>query len=160
MCQHSDTAQCEVIGNSNMTHTKRCYYNVLRYLTSPLLTECESKTVTDNSSNTYSNSWYTRLILHLGARPLMVGSFTLWPLYSLYLLKRRLCGLHRRWTVWQRCAACRQWVAGQLLIWNSMYSHWTRTRWTWFAEKWNSGDRHDACGQMKGSEFREKYGVG
>jgi len=28
-----------------MTHTKRCYFNVLLYLTSPLLTEFESTTV-------------------------------------------------------------------------------------------------------------------
>ena len=113
MCQHSETAQCNVIWKLNKTHTKCCYFNVLRYVTSSLLTECESKTVIDNSSNTstYSKSWYSRSILHLGARPLMVGSFTLWPLYYPYLLNRRSCGVHRRRTVWQRWAICRQWAA-------------------------------------------------
>jgi hypothetical protein len=93
-----------------MTH-KCCYFKVLQCLTSPLLAECDSKIVTDNSSNTYSKSWYSPFILHLEVRPLMVGSFTLWPLYSLYLVNRRLCGLHRPWVVWQRCATCRQWAA-------------------------------------------------
>jgi hypothetical protein len=35
MCQQCDTAQCKVIGNSNMTHTKCCYFNALLYLLSP-----------------------------------------------------------------------------------------------------------------------------
>jgi len=62
---------------SNTTHTKCCYFNVLLYLTSPLLTECDSKTGTDNRRNMYSNSFYCRLILHLGPMSLMFISFTL-----------------------------------------------------------------------------------
>jgi len=64
-----------------MIHTKCCYSNLLLYLTSTLLTEYESTTVTDNSSNKYSNSCYCRLILNLGAMSLMVISFTLQLLY-------------------------------------------------------------------------------
>jgi hypothetical protein len=37
-----------------MTHTTRCYFNVLLYLASPLLTEFENTSVTHNSSNKYS----------------------------------------------------------------------------------------------------------
>jgi len=35
MCQHSDTAQCNIIGNSNVSHTKCSYFNWLLILTAP-----------------------------------------------------------------------------------------------------------------------------
>ena len=34
-----------------MTHKKYCYFNVLLYLTSHILTECENTTVTENRGN-------------------------------------------------------------------------------------------------------------
>ena len=42
-CQQSDTAQCHVIWKLNKTHTKCTHFNVLLYLTSPLLTECQTQ---------------------------------------------------------------------------------------------------------------------
>jgi hypothetical protein len=92
MCQHSDTAQCKVTGNSNMIHTECCYFYTPLYLTSPLLTERESTTVTDNN-NTYSSTCYSRPTLPVGTINLMVVSFTPLSLYLPVLLERRLCGL-------------------------------------------------------------------
>ena len=43
LCQHSDTAQCNIVWRSNMKHKKFCYFNVLLYLTSSILTECETQ---------------------------------------------------------------------------------------------------------------------
>jgi len=74
-----------------MTH-RYCYFKALLYLTSPLLTECESTTVPDNSSNTYSKGCYCRLVLHLGDMSLMVVSFTPRPLYPRDQLNRTVCG--------------------------------------------------------------------
>ena len=77
MCQHSGT--CTVHCYLKVKHATQNggYVNELLYMLSPLLTASKSTSVTDNSTNTYGKDWYSRLMLHLGARPLMVGSFTL-----------------------------------------------------------------------------------
>jgi len=98
MCQHSDTAQCKVIGNSKMTHTKCCYFNAPLYLTSPLLTERQSTFSPTYNSSMYRkgcNNWPT---LPVGTINLMVVSFTHCPFYLPVLLQRRLCGLLFRFT--------------------------------------------------------------
>jgi hypothetical protein len=93
MCQHSDTAQCKVTGNSKMIHTECCYFDAPLYLISPLLAECESTSVIDNNSNTYSSNCYSRPTLPVGTINLMMVSFTPLSLYLPVLLERRLCGL-------------------------------------------------------------------
>jgi len=56
--------------------TKCRLFNILLYLTSLLLTECQSTAVPNISSNTYSNSCYSLLIIHLGVWLFIVVSFT------------------------------------------------------------------------------------
>ena len=92
MCQHSDTAQCKVTGNSNTTHTKSCYFNVLQYLTSPKLTARQSTYSPIYNSNSTGRAVQ---LAHpsFGNIYLMVVSFTPLHLYLLVLLERRLCGL-------------------------------------------------------------------
>ena len=74
-----------------MNHTDCWYFNALLYLPSLLLTECQSTTFTYNSSNTFSSSCYSRLILPIDAMSLMLVSFTPWPLYLRYQLSRTVC---------------------------------------------------------------------
>jgi hypothetical protein len=68
LCQHSDTAQCNVIWRSNMTHKNCCYFNVLLYLTSPILTECETQlslTIRSISTVTSVTSRSSFLLVHV-----------------------------------------------------------------------------------------------
>ena len=88
MCQHSDTAQCKVIGNSNMTHTKCCYFNVSLYLTSPLLTARQSTFSPTCNSNMYRKGCHNRPTLPVGTISLMVISSTPLPLLSAGLIAK------------------------------------------------------------------------
>jgi len=61
---------CEVQCYLKFKHDTKnsAIFNLLPYLTSPTLTECENTTVTDNRSNKYSKICYSPLIPHLGTR--------------------------------------------------------------------------------------------
>jgi len=61
MCEHRDTTQCKVNGNSNTTHTKCCYINVLLYLTYPLLTARQIANSAIHNRNTYRKGCPTGL---------------------------------------------------------------------------------------------------
>jgi len=81
---------------------KRCHFVALLYLISHLPTKCESTTLPNNSSNTYSNSCYSRLILHIDAMSFMVVSFKPWPLYPRCQLNRPVSGFQFLFTCfWQ-----------------------------------------------------------
>jgi hypothetical protein len=92
MCQHSDTAQCKVIGNSTMIHTKCCFFNVLLCLLSPYEQQVKVHillSTTDIRTGRAIQPSYPSC----GTIDLMVFSFTPLSCYLPVLLERRHCGL-------------------------------------------------------------------
>jgi len=92
MCQHSDTAQCNTIWKSDDSHKVPLIQSVT-LPDIPPLTACHNTQSALHNSNKYSKTSYSRLILHLGARTLMVISLTHRPPYLQDPFNRILCGL-------------------------------------------------------------------
>jgi hypothetical protein len=75
-----------------MTHKKCCCFNVLLYLTSPILTECENTTVTDNRDNNKVKSVTSRssfIFVHV----FNGGQFHVLAALSAGPVEKRLCEL-------------------------------------------------------------------
>ena len=92
MCQHCDTAHCNTIWKSDDSH-KVSLIESSALPDIPPLTACHSTQSALQNSYKYRKTCYSRLILHLGARKLMVISFTQRPLFLQDALNRSLCGL-------------------------------------------------------------------
>jgi len=91
MCQHNDTAQCNVIWKSIMTHKKCCYFNLLLIWHLPYWQQVKVRILLYKNRHR-QESLYNCLTLPVG-KLLLVVSVTPLTIYLPVLLERRLCRL-------------------------------------------------------------------
>jgi len=76
--------------DKNSVHKRLSTFNVLQYLTSLLLTACESAALSVNCLKIYTEWTYMQLVIFLGARSVFVVSLKLRPLYLQFFLNSKL----------------------------------------------------------------------